>query len=265
MYLGLGLSISTRQGGASVPAFSPLDLPNLFGWWDASDSCYTAGSPSTNGQNINQLRDKSVNARHLVDFNAPTYTAAGINGKGSIQFAATKSLWSNAGILNTSNCHLFVVCKDGAVGKDVFGTDGTTIPDILLQLGTGPAAKCHYWGDSGLFSNTAASTITLASPYILEHVVDSTSVRAKSHPGGTEIAVTITGGRTTTAQAVVLGSRAAGGSADSFTGLIGEAILCAGSDLSAGNRASVVSYLTTKWLTASTAGNAMGVLGLTYS
>jgi hypothetical protein len=265
MYLGLGLALSSGQR-ASAPAFSPLDLPGLVGWYDFSDSAYHSGVLAANGETITSVNDKSANNLDLGDYGAPTFVASGINGKGSAQFSTGTSMWvGNA--LNTSACHIFIVCQGGTAGKDVFGTNGTGAPDILLQLGTGPAAKCHYWGDAGLFSNTAASVIDTGSPYILEHIVDATHVRAKSTPDGTEISVAITGTRTTTAQSIVVGSRAEGGGGDSFDGMIGEVIVCAGTDLSVGERASAIAYLTAEWLTPSTsnAGLAMGLTGLTYS
>lgn len=237
----LALLHAGKQTSGSI--FSPLDLPGLVGWWDPSELALA------NGANVTDLVDQSTKGNDLEDYGAPTFVASGINGLGSIQFTSDKSLWKDA-CVEISRSHLFVVCKGGTAGKDVWGSNGTGTGDILLQLGTGPAAKCHYWGDAGLFSDTAASVINTGAPYILEHIVDATHVRAKSTPDGVEKSVSITGTRPTALQAITMGSRAGGGGGDSFDGMIGEAILCSGTDLAAGERADAIAYLTGKWLVA---------------
>lgn len=63
-------------------AFSPLSIPNLLLWWDASGSLYTTVSeitPVVNGGPVGRIRDKSGNSLHAnqegADSTRPTFRA----------------------------------------------------------------------------------------------------------------------------------------------------------------------------------------------
>lgn len=57
----------TSRGSSSGGAFSPLSIPNLLLWWDATGSLYTTNSeitPVTDGSPVARIRDKSGNGLH---------------------------------------------------------------------------------------------------------------------------------------------------------------------------------------------------------
>lgn len=62
--------------GAAAPApFSPLDLPNLNAWWDASD----VSTITESGGDVSQWDDKSGNGYHLTQGTAASQPATGAN------------------------------------------------------------------------------------------------------------------------------------------------------------------------------------------
>ena len=70
---------------ATVDEFSPLDIPDIAFWFDASD----ASSVTLNGGDVSQINDLSGNGRHAVQGTAgrqPAYTEAAINGLAAIVF-----------------------------------------------------------------------------------------------------------------------------------------------------------------------------------
>lgn len=73
--------------GAARPVasieWSPLDLPGLWGWWDASDEATITESGGT----VSAIADKSGNARHLIATGSPTITT--INGVPAVAVTAT--------------------------------------------------------------------------------------------------------------------------------------------------------------------------------
>lgn len=83
----LALRAILNQQGAG--AWSPLDLPDLEGWWDASDDgSFTYSS----GTRVSQWSDLSGNSRHLVNSTAGTQPtrSATVNGLDAIDFDRTR-------------------------------------------------------------------------------------------------------------------------------------------------------------------------------
>jgi hypothetical protein len=73
------------------PLFSPLSLPGLAAWYDASDSSTVLTTvspdvPATDGQTVRRWLDKSGNGRHLEQANIvqqPTLTGGGLDSLGT--------------------------------------------------------------------------------------------------------------------------------------------------------------------------------------
>jgi hypothetical protein len=243
---------------SGAPAFSPLDLPGLVGWWDPSLLALS------NGANVTTLEDQSANGNDLAAGTAPTFLASGINGLGSLTMGPG-TLYKASMVDYGTNHHIFAVVRATTWEyKDLLGS-GTSAGDILVQTDSSKKPKSYYWATGADMEVLGGTAMTDDTPYIIEHILTATQLKSKSTPDGTEGAVASAGTRPTGLKQFVLGGRASG--SPSFVGTIGEVILCAGTDLAAGERADAITYLTDKWLTPSTsnAGMAIGLMGLTYS
>ena len=87
--LGVGLGLTQPRGRAA--GFSPVDLPNLVGWWDGSDTSTITES----GGAVSQVDDKSGNGLHLLQAVAadqPTTGVATVNGLNTIYHAGDEFL-----------------------------------------------------------------------------------------------------------------------------------------------------------------------------
>jgi hypothetical protein len=107
--------------------FSPLDLPGLAAWYDASDSATVLTSvgpdvPATNGQPVRRWMDKSGNGRHLdqtVLANQPTFA------DGIVSFDGSTSKFSLASSLPAGNGAYFGVYKATTNNSFLFSVIGS--------------------------------------------------------------------------------------------------------------------------------------------
>jgi hypothetical protein len=97
---------------AADGAWSPLDLPNLYAWYDFSD----AGSITSSGGFVSQVDDLSGNARHITnavsDATRPN-TGATINGVGALVFDvdADDLLINTSFSMNANATTIYVACE----------------------------------------------------------------------------------------------------------------------------------------------------------
>jgi hypothetical protein len=92
--LGPIIGGDVRPHGDAVP-FSPEDIDDLFGWWDASDTgtvfTTSAGAtPSGDTDPVGRWEDKSGNGNHLIqatDDNRPVYDTVNQNSLPAILFS----------------------------------------------------------------------------------------------------------------------------------------------------------------------------------
>jgi len=98
------VSLMTLFAGSATSGFSPLSLPNLALWLDASD---TSTITLDGSNNVSEWRDKSGNARHASQATTtqrPSYTSSNqINGVNAPRFDGTDDF------LATSNVTLGVM------------------------------------------------------------------------------------------------------------------------------------------------------------
>lgn len=110
-------------------SFSPLQIPNLALWLDASD----AGSITLDGSNnVSQWNDKSGNARNATQAtpsNRPSYSSSNqINGINCPHFDATDDNLTTPSFTITQPCTYFIVAR--SLTSD---TSSRTIIDGLTQ------------------------------------------------------------------------------------------------------------------------------------
>lgn len=92
--LNSGSDWLVRNAGSAVDPWDPLSLPNLLGWWDASDQ----SKVTLVGSKVYQISDKSANNNHatqLTDPERPTIASANLNGRDVLDFGDTGNLWLN--------------------------------------------------------------------------------------------------------------------------------------------------------------------------
>jgi hypothetical protein len=129
--------------GRRTSAVIPSTLPNLGGWWDASDaSTFTFSS----GTVVSQWRDKSSNARHLSPGVAPSRSAT-VNGLAAVAFDGIDDYLmhvAGSNIFNGTTATFFLVANVTATN--------TAPDDRLLAITNGGAD----WSDAGcaqIFTN----------------------------------------------------------------------------------------------------------------
>lgn len=115
--------------GRSSLMWSPMELSgNLALWLDASDTSTVALS----GANVSQIRDKSLNARHLSQATGafqPLYVASGGHGLPALQFAAGDFMATATGFGTQTQRHVFTVNSYATAAADfqyVWATNITT-------------------------------------------------------------------------------------------------------------------------------------------
>jgi len=121
-----------------LSSFTPLDLPNLVGWWDFSD----ASTITLNGSDISQIDDKSPKANHLAQATAtkqPARITAGQNGFDTADFiAADSNILSKASAvfsIGTGDAYLVM-----AVEMDIITTNSYAFAiDEALWKGWNPS------------------------------------------------------------------------------------------------------------------------------
>lgn len=123
-------AILNQQGAA---AWSPLDLPNLQGWWDASDDgSFTYSS----GVVVSQWADLSGNGRHLAQSSGAAQPSRNgtQNGLDTVVFDGAGDYMDTAGFTISQPFTFLVACKitDGTSGFMSGGSGGNS-PQMFTQ------------------------------------------------------------------------------------------------------------------------------------
>jgi hypothetical protein len=119
--------IAALHGTGVVPGFSPLDLPNLKAWYDASDT----SSISVTSTKVTQWNDKSGNAYHLTqgtDAYRPNSGTRTVNSLNAIDYN------TNTDTLAASTASNWKFMND-ATGATTF---------VVMKLDTTPSADPYY-------------------------------------------------------------------------------------------------------------------------
>jgi hypothetical protein len=115
------------------PTWSPLDLPNLRGWYDASDPA----SITVAGGKVSALADLSGNGFHLTQSNPSNQPATGTrthNGLNVLDYATAGFLTNNAMTLSSPDSVTMVLQMDAVSGNWV-DTAGSPRQTLLINGG----------------------------------------------------------------------------------------------------------------------------------
>lgn len=163
MALGLGLGLRLRLRHSSpVAGFTPTEIPDLYMWYDASD---TSTITEVSGK-VSQIDDKSGNGFHIVQGSAskqPTTGVYTLNGKNVIYFTIGNVLGTSSNIVQGANFTVFIVSKDV---DTTLGSDNhffrVGLSWGVLYANSLQAKKYAIYNGRGLQSNTPATNDTSA-------------------------------------------------------------------------------------------------------
>lgn len=243
-----GTGISTAGGGGGG-GFAPTDIAGLKLWLDANDSAQIyqdsalATPISADGDPVGGWKDKSGVANHFrqpTSGSRPVYKTGIKNLKPAIKFdaASNQFLTNSLGLLNAHT--VFIVFRSDKVTSGSYQT-------LLSQIGD-KGLWAHVTDGAGTFECVWSVGVDNPSP---TSVVNSWNALTFSQSGAgdrdawknTVNFYTVTAG---THFSVTYDSLAGHGSSEMLTGYIVEVIVY-DTQLSGGDRASVETYLNSKW------------------
>jgi hypothetical protein len=256
-----GSTYTTDAGPVSAVA-SPLDIAGCVGWWDASDASTLRQNSngttavSSDDDPVGYWADKSTSGFNVIQASSglrPLYKTTGLNGKPSLLFDGSDDV-----------LRVTPATSVGSAGVTVFAvfqvvTAGTYVSPPLL-LGAGPNARpydrYHAAGSNLVAIGSATSTAptlslrTQTTPFIHSMTVQKDGASSGVHRfqefsnGAGQGTIDITSTYSVASQVVSIGARA--DSATLLNARVSEIVLYDGV-LSTAQRASVESYLATKW------------------
>ena len=228
-----------------APAWTPLELPNLWGWWDASYS----GSITASGGKVSQWNDLSVNFRELTQgtsVNQPSTGADTINSRNVLSFDPStdiqtlQSATTAASPFSSGFSVIFVFEKTGAATSFDAAVNISSSNAALSLMDAYDGTRAHGSStDTGWYdlSTTGVHLISWIgrpdSPYT------TTEWRNGSQTKTFDFSNYQTG-----AQRFVVGGRYAG--TTSLRGNVAEVIACGG-QLSTVDRVAAENYLNSRW------------------
>lgn len=112
------LAVIRRRRASTARAWTPLSLPSLALWLDASD----AATITLAGSKISQWNDKSGNGRNVTqgtDAARPTLTSAGLNSKDVATFGGSQHM-AGSGFTHGGTWSAGVVASQSADGQALF-------------------------------------------------------------------------------------------------------------------------------------------------
>lgn len=136
-----------------VPPWLPSDMPNVQGWWDASD----AGTVVLTGGKVSQWSSK-VGANHFIqgtDSRRPTVSANTLNGKALIDHSGVTQ-WMDLTTRLTNVRSVFILCK----WRDTSGSYRALFGDSSTFDFHGPASG------SDLLSGSTSGNVLNSSKYV---------------------------------------------------------------------------------------------------
>jgi predicted 3-demethylubiquinone-9 3-methyltransferase (glyoxalase superfamily) len=252
---------------------SPDSITGLVGWWDFGDTTtlYNATSGGSvvtaDGGSVSRVNDKSGNGKHLIAGNAPVYKTGIANSRGILRFNGSSNYIANNSFpyANTA-LSAFVVCRTTATAGSfqpvvtVFPATNASAPNddymylSLQDSSTSPANDRYGYGGTNAASTSAvtrsafavygisASSGTSALAVNGASVATGASVdTAKSNSG---VVTDIPTRSVFNVGAVVRPANSSG--VNFWTGDMCE-IAWYSSDISSGDKASLVAWLKSKW------------------
>ena len=243
-----------RKAAAIYGGFSPLDLPNLKGWWDFSDisTLFQDSSKTTpvasDGDVIGAVEDKSGNGNDFLQpttADKPLYKTSIVNGKSIARFDGVDDHLEQTGFSLATNATLFYVYRTSnwEPNTKIFAgrnTNGSTIFYFYESVANGV-------GKLGIYDGTTISKFGNhdddALAHIYTHLLNNTAANAyidgaQSGAQATIVAISWTNNN------IALGFNAL--NQDFVEGDTAELILCS-SSLPDAHRSKTRRYLASKW------------------
>jgi len=132
---GTKLTISSGTKQLAPDDFSPLQLPNLLAWYDASDSGTI--DDSTDSGRVEQWSDKSGNNYHLTQTTLADkpYTGRTINGLPAVDFRAAQELerTDTFGVTGNPALTICFICELDTTTGRIITMDGSASASIGIQ------------------------------------------------------------------------------------------------------------------------------------
>lgn len=162
--LGIGLGLTQpRNRGA---AFSPLDIPDLAGWWDASDTTTITEASGS----VSQIDDKSGNNRNLVQSllaDQPATGTATVNGLNVLSYDGDDWLRASTTFATTaSGITMVAVMQHIAEDWTTIGVDAS-VPFVYAAQDGSTATNLHngFTGAALRVDGVAQSPVTRQDVY----------------------------------------------------------------------------------------------------
>lgn len=237
-FQGLGGAQGSQgaQGAQGSGNWSPLDLPSLVAWFDASDTATITES----GGAVSQWDDKSGNGYHLTSSGTrkPMTGTRTQNGLNVLDFDGSNDDMLNASVNFSQPTTQFVVAIVDASDEVRSITDGASGRQSIV-IGKVGATEDNIYAGTQLFAGSGA---TVGAWVAISAVFNGGS--SQFWRDGTSAASGSAGSQALT-QLYVMSNRGAGGSFFTDGGLA--EVIIYDSALSDGDRESVEAYLATKW------------------
>ena len=245
LYMGTQQADAVYAGTTKVwPSWSPLSLPNLRGWYDASHtSTLTVVAPDQ----VTAWADKSGLGRTLVETggapNRPRTGVRTIGGRNALDFAGTPQTLSYVGTTGTTTLSTvyLVVVWDAGTNRIPFDGIGTGHRHAFLAVS---GIWRHYQGVGSRVTGHVVDTT--AAVIVGSFKGDGTSTIYKN--GAVGSSGTSSGADPLDAGWRVGGEGVTNTSSNAWAGGIGEVIVCAGTDTTT-DRQLTEAYLKAKWST----------------
>lgn len=255
LYVATAANTWVRAALSTWTNWTPASLSGLSLWLDASDasSLYDAtsgGSLATADGTVRRWQDKSGNARHATGSAGPTRKAASINSLDALLFNGSTNGLSVAGNLYGTSGYItmFAVVRKASVNTTamIASQDNSNVSPRTYQfLRVGDTALQGIWFTSGPNTRVASATATVsANTTFLATLRIGSSGGAVSLNGAAGSVVSDTSNILTTSENTYIGSYAYTG--NEWDGHICE-LVAYDTALSDANKATVESYLMTKW------------------
>ncbi len=238
-------------------SFTPLNIPNLRSWWDAS----SLSTITKDGADLVSSWGDKIGGNTVTqgtDANKPKWINSAINGRPALRFrhdgATVSSLTkADATSLDYTTFHMLVVFSrstDFGATETIAGKYSTTSPsaqrEFRLAVNGGNEklfAPNSINGSADTASFAGIDTVALNTPYIGECWFDGTNINTRISTGATGSGAT--GGAIFQGTApFTMGTR--DGLSEPFAGDIAEVIFVAGT-VSTFNQAKVRQYLANKY------------------
>jgi len=238
VYLGSTSVNELRQGDTLVwPVWHPTDLgAALYAWWDAADLTTITDA---GGGAVSQWRDKSPNARHLIQSTASSRPITGtrtLNGRNTLAFDPTGGLIPNLAIAGqTINQPFTWACVAVWDNADTLSRNMVTGGSVFLRTASG------QWNISAGLSLNGGTDDAIPHTFVATFNNTSSSIRKDGVVVGA-------GGASTLGLANVPLVVSRGTNTTCWDGQIAEVIIATGV-LSPANLDGIEKYLRTKWAT----------------